>query len=125
MARSLRLWFEGEAVDEPHEGDLRGGVVLPEDLLESETYEALRESVQNWGIDGDYAVPGIEALLGDCQRAFNVLQSREAYDIHEDWLERYGTLYDPAVKQRIERASEWTDADIEMAIQIREAVLGV
>jgi amidase/aspartyl-tRNA(Asn)/glutamyl-tRNA(Gln) amidotransferase subunit A len=51
--------------------------------------------------------------------AFNVLQSLEALEQHNSWLEPYREAYDPAVWRRIERALHWRKEDIEDAGKIR------
>lgn len=41
--------------------------------------------------------------------AFNVLQSTEAYQVHERWLETHASDYDPNVLKLILRARQWTE----------------
>lgn len=43
--------------------------------------------------------------------AYNVLQSREAYELHEPWLSDYTDLYDPDVLNRILRGKTWSDQE--------------
>ncbi len=65
----------------------------------------------------------LKALLEPTRKAFNVLQSREAYQLHADWLARYGEQYDPAVRQRLLRGADWTAAEIADATATRERLL--
>ncbi len=44
--------------------------------------------------------------------AYNVLQSREAFAVHQPWLDKYKERYEPGVWQRIDRARHWTAAQI-------------
>jgi len=49
-----------------------------------------------------------------------VIQSREAFKIHEPWIEEFGESYQSIVRERIIRAREWNEADIESAELGRE-----
>lgn len=117
MGQVLRAWFavgDEEAPVEP-----KGGCLLPRELLLAETAEALQAAIAGLGLSSGAAEAELGSRLGDCQKAFNVLQSREAYAIHREWLAAYPELYDPAVKQRIERALTWTPAEVEEATAVR------
>lgn len=120
MRQMLRAWFCLEApVSLPA---IRGGLFLPDGFVSEETHGAILKAASDWGLGG---VDGFEELLSwlpQCNGAFNVLQSREAYAIHEIWLSRYGDLYDPAVKARIERGARWTAEDVVAAEQTRRQV---
>lgn len=117
MAQVLRAWFAVE--DSGSSVELKGGFLLPSDLLMPETATALQAEIAGLGLSSGGAEAELGTRLADCQKAFNVLQSREAYAIHREWLAAYPELYDPAVKQRIERALIWTAAEIEEATAVR------
>jgi Asp-tRNA(Asn)/Glu-tRNA(Gln) amidotransferase A subunit family amidase len=42
------------------------------------------------------------------REAFNVLQSKEAYEVHKQWIPEYGDKYDPATLSKILRGQSWT-----------------
>ncbi|TVP78090.1 MAG: amidase [Puniceicoccaceae bacterium] len=122
MAYMLQAWFgrdPAQAADAPNGTQATkaapGAVFLPEALLQSETLAKTRALAEKMGLsfEGDFGE--LLELLPRCQFAFNVLQSREALVIHEAWLAESGSLYDPAVRARIERARDWTDADVAAA----------
>lgn len=52
-------------------------------------------------------------------RAFSVLQSLEALQVHAAWLDAYRERYDPVVWQRIARARDWTAEQIDDARRVR------
>lgn len=51
-------------------------------------------------------------------KAYNVLQSKEALEIHGDWIDPYADQYDPDVRQRILRGRQWTRQEISESSQI-------
>lgn len=53
---------------------------------------------------------------------YSVLQSREALEVHKDWIDSHKTSYDPVVWQRIERARHWSAEQIETAYATEAAV---
>ena len=120
MRSILMHWFDrGEAATG---SELSGSALIPEALLEPETFATVRNATWNWGLSLDPDLQVVEALLPACQKAFNVLQSREAHVIHADWLASHGELYDPAVRMLILRAEEWTDADVDDALETWDRV---
>ncbi|WP_309399056.1 fumarylacetoacetate hydrolase family protein [Cerasicoccus maritimus] len=52
-------------------------------------------------------------------KAFSVLQSKEAYAMHEPWIADFREHYDPAVLKRILRAEAWTEAEVTEAHAVR------
>jgi amidase/aspartyl-tRNA(Asn)/glutamyl-tRNA(Gln) amidotransferase subunit A len=44
--------------------------------------------------------------------AYNILQSREAYELHKPWISDHADQYDPAVLERILRGKAWSDEEI-------------
>lgn len=113
MAAVVEAWFASEA--KPGESDYVGKCFLPGELIEADALSAMPEFLEHYGVGEPWDGGGLRELLPRCQKAFNVLQSREALGIHEDWLEAYGELYDPQVKARILRAKDWTDEDVSEA----------
>jgi len=120
MRVMLNAWFEKSA--QPLDRPLKGKCFLPRDLVLPETYDAVDRYFQNLELTPIKQFDELRASLPDCQKAFNVLQSREAYDIHEPWLDKYAALYDPQVRARILRALEWTPEDVEQAGRSTEKV---
>jgi amidase/aspartyl-tRNA(Asn)/glutamyl-tRNA(Gln) amidotransferase subunit A len=120
MATMLTAWFGVES--RPPSGPLRGELFLPRDFLSEPTHVAIAEASEAWGITEGTEFAELLGWLPECNGAFNVLQSSEAYIIHEIWLSRYGSLYDPAVKARIERGAHWTREEVTAAQRVRERV---
>lgn len=115
MATAIRAWFELETA--PTAKPLSGAAFFPSDLVSSETQSAMLAFSDKLGLKVDSEMHTLRALLEPCQLAFNTLQSREAYHFHQDWLEQYGELYDPVVKERILRGQSWTQAEMASAQQ--------
>lgn len=56
--------------------------------------------------------------------AYNVIGSRDAWDIHKPWMDRYADWYDPIVHRLIDRGRQWTDERIATAEAAQAAVVG-
>jgi amidase/aspartyl-tRNA(Asn)/glutamyl-tRNA(Gln) amidotransferase subunit A len=56
------------------------------------------------------------------REAFNVLQSSEALEIHEPWIDVFAESYDPSTRAKIVRAREWTSDQRDQAASTREQV---
>lgn len=120
MKQMLAAWFDLDQSGEPALG--RGELFLPQDFVSGETHAAIAEAAARWGLPPGDDFGALLGWLPECNVAFNVLQSSEAYALHEIWLSRYGDLYDPEVKARIERGARWTAEDVAAAVKIREQV---
>lgn len=120
MSMALALWFEQE--DTNDQQPLRGSSFVPESLLKDDVSAAITSELAAWPLQESDATPALEELLPRCQRAFNILQSREAFIIHDDWLRAQGALYDPAVRARIERAQTWESSEVEEALLVWEEI---
>lgn len=120
MTTMLAAWFgvDSHGASRP----MRGELFLSRDFVSEATHAATAEAAGGWGITEGTGFAELLDLIPECNGAFNVLQSSEAYAIHEIWLSRYGSLYDPAVKARIERGARWTTEDVAAAQQVREQV---
>jgi amidase/aspartyl-tRNA(Asn)/glutamyl-tRNA(Gln) amidotransferase subunit A len=53
--------------------------------------------------------------LASASEAYAVLQSTEAYKVHEAWLDVHRELYSTAVWERIDRGRHWTTAQLDKA----------
>lgn len=120
MQQSIEAWFEVQTNDRSE--PLKGGMLIPEALLDAPVFQKISSVVETLRIGPAAGSDVLENFLADCNVAFNVLQSREAYAIHHEWLELYGDLYDPAVKARILRGANWTDEQIEQAEGMRQRI---
>jgi amidase/aspartyl-tRNA(Asn)/glutamyl-tRNA(Gln) amidotransferase subunit A len=120
MASMLRAWFELKTT--PAIKPIQGKAFFPEELVSPDTHRAMLAFSDKSGICVDTGMRTLRELLEPCQLAFNILQSREAYLFHQDWLEQYGDLYDPIVKDRILRGQAWTQAEIASAQQTLASV---
>lgn len=49
------------------------------------------------------------------EMAYSILSSREAFGLHNDWLQPHRDAYDPVVWGRIERASHWSENELDLA----------
>lgn len=56
-------------------------------------------------------------------KAYSILQSLEALDVHSEWIDEWCNAYDPATYGRIERARHWTAQEIAEAKEVRVAFL--
>ena len=85
------LYFEGR------------GVPIDEDLKKKYHQMADRLRLEK----NDMAQNELSAIIDNIEKHYAVLQSREAYSVHRQWLDNYHTQYDPAVWQRIDRGRRW------------------
>lgn len=113
MTHTLRAWFNHDSANSTRE--LNGCSILPKHLLEIESFDHLSAVLSHLEIKQLTNSDSFEALLSKCQFAFNVLQSVEAYAIHEKFIDKRMDAYDPQVMSRILRARKWTPADISKA----------
>lgn len=113
MTHTLRAWFNQDSANSTRE--LNGCSILPKHLLEIESFDHLSAVLSHLEIKQLTNSDSFEALLSKCQFAFNVLQSVEAYAIHEKFIDKRMDAYDPQVMSRILRARKWTPADISKA----------
>ncbi len=113
MTHTLRAWFNQDSANSTRE--LNGCSILPKHLLEIESFNHLSAVLSHLEIKQLTNSDSFEALLSKCQFAFNVLQSVEAYAIHEKFIDKRMDAYDPQVMSRILRARKWTPADISKA----------
>ena len=120
MVRTIKAWFSCDSANSALA--LRGCSILPKHLLEIESLDRLRAVVSKLKIGQLVNANAFEALLPKCQYAFNILQSLEAYSIHESLIKKFGKFYDPQVRDRILRAKKWTQGDISMAHKYRDQI---
>jgi amidase/aspartyl-tRNA(Asn)/glutamyl-tRNA(Gln) amidotransferase subunit A len=124
MAAVWRAWFpKAERRNNP-----RGAFLLCEDFGDPapEIDHALHSLCERFGERADRETRS--ALLGawrDRARAFAVLQSTEAYAIHQDWMDTRRDQYDPEVWARLDRGRNWTSADRTAAAAVQQNVKGI
>lgn len=87
-------------------------------LGESAFNEAILDaySILQVRVDAAFSEAFENATL-EASKRFSVLQSVEALEVHKDWIKDRKPQYDPAVWQRISRASAWTAGEIATAKQ--------
>jgi Asp-tRNA(Asn)/Glu-tRNA(Gln) amidotransferase A subunit family amidase len=56
-----------------------------------------------------------EKLSAERVKAYSILQSLQALEIHKEWVDSYADLYDPAVRALILRGRNWTNDEISSA----------
>ncbi len=62
------------------------------------------------------------SIFKDSTSAYTVLQSKETYATHKDWLATYQDRYSPEVHARINRAESWTKEDETKALDKKEGI---
>ena len=62
-----------------------------------------------------------EIFAGSAQ-AYAVLQSREAFAVHEPWIDSHAHEYDPNIRTLIDRGRRWSPSDLTAAAASRAAV---
>ncbi|WP_269526601.1 amidase [Coraliomargarita parva] len=116
MRSVLEAWFDG---GEAAFGRLRGSLLIPSGLVDAESEEVLTRAAAGLGLGEPGDAAGLLSLMPDSNKAFNVLQSREAYALHKERIRYYKDYYDPAVLARIQRGALWSGEDIESAEGLR------
>lgn len=93
------------------------------DVIEPEVLTGCRQKLAELGAVQDRAVAAgwTEAMAGSA-KTFSVLQSREALDVHTDWLDDFRDAYDPTVWKLIERARHWTVSEVDAARSHRQRI---
>ncbi len=118
MVEVTGLLLDPEASD----GELRGvtleseGLAIDPDL--SKAYNAFTGGI---GLKTDQEInreyrSATEGLI----QTYSVIQSREALEIHEPWIEEYRDAYQPVVLERIVRGRAWSRSDVDAAETGRE-----
>lgn len=62
----------------------------------------------------------MRAQLSDCARAFEILEERELFSIHQYWIEEYRDKYDPGLLRKIERGMDCSPANAEFSTSVQE-----
>lgn len=94
---------------------------LPEKLLTAELYGALDKAIESHGIRPHTSLgQEWDAWVNKgLATAFTVLQSTEAYQLHEKWIQKYKPLYDPQTLARLLMGSQWTPQQFQSAQSLR------
>jgi Asp-tRNA(Asn)/Glu-tRNA(Gln) amidotransferase A subunit family amidase len=129
MRRTLQIVLERSAPEDRDRWKIASAVppgVVMDDSAGSIWQHALAtlSAAKDEGID----VTEVDDLpvLGDTAvDAYNVIGSSEAWEVHEGWIRAYGELYDPVVRQLIERGAHWTDTRKRNAESVRNEIRGV
>ncbi len=130
MATTLRtLWEHPEAAAEQHADSKGAGsaggeglwyqpdsVPIPPELEQAAT----RLAEQLGTVRDDKAAGKLDDLLAAGTTAYNVIGSSDAYEVHKDWLDEYGSLYDPVVWALIDRGRHWSAESLEEAHIVRD-----
>ena len=118
MVTATQLLLEPETTDDELQGVMLEPDGLSIDPALRSAYDAFTHRI---GLQTDPEITrefhmATEGLV----RNYSVIQSREAIEIHEPWLEEFRYLYQPVVRERILRARDWSQTDIETAEVGRE-----
>jgi amidase/aspartyl-tRNA(Asn)/glutamyl-tRNA(Gln) amidotransferase subunit A len=103
--------------------DSLGGVVLePEGISpHPDLGQSYADYMDMAGLDRD---PDLLQQFHEVARRlpkhYAVIQSREAFEVHKEWLDRFRDMYDPAVWQRIDRGRNWDESEVAEAEEARD-----
>lgn len=108
----------------PVAGTLRGLFYCPgEATIHPETSKACAALADKLGAATNRdAGRALDAAFVGSADAYVVLSSAEAWDVHRDLMRTYRDRYGSIVRERIERGSQWTEADLGKARSHREVV---
>jgi aspartyl-tRNA(Asn)/glutamyl-tRNA(Gln) amidotransferase subunit A len=100
-----------------------GALGLP---AEAEVSTAFLRAARTFAPAADAATAGplVRAFEG-CAEAYSILQSTEAFAVHEAWLDRHRELYGADVWARIDRGRRWTPAQLASAHATWQAVRAI
>ena len=95
------------------------------DFIDSPVAENIRAGLKDLGralmIDEDPEFSRqLRTQLSDCARAFEILEERELFSIHQYWIEEYRERYDPRLLQKIERGMECPRINAEFSTSVQE-----
>jgi Asp-tRNA(Asn)/Glu-tRNA(Gln) amidotransferase A subunit family amidase len=93
---------------------LNGLACIPADSVDPTISEPLAVAINGLGLARDDKLLS-SSFLQASARAFNILQSRQAYAHHQLLLEQWGQLYDPAVRARLLRGRDWSVSEVQWA----------
>ncbi len=94
----------------PLHGILLDALEIPTDPLLAGAYA---EACRRLECELDPAVATeFVAVCDGLAHAYSVLQSREAFAVHQKWLDRYRDAYGPAVWERIDRGRHWSAEEL-------------
>lgn len=100
-------------------------LIPPEVSLDPEVRERWAQAMALLQETAGIALETLEppAMLGtDAWKAYNVIGSSDAAEVHGEWLDRYQELYDPLVWSLIDRGRRWSRERIAAAERTREEV---
>ncbi|PXA03046.1 hypothetical protein DDZ13_14100 [Coraliomargarita sinensis] len=115
LLSSLEIFYrlQSDSVDrEPR------GYLLKDSLhgISPESTAGLMQLTRPLDIDDEPAVSKMLAKrFQPGARAFQTIQNRELYSIHQHWIEEYGDYYDPHLLKRIEAGRSYSPAESEEA----------
>jgi Asp-tRNA(Asn)/Glu-tRNA(Gln) amidotransferase A subunit family amidase len=93
----------------PQSEPLRVRTALPED---SPFLRGAQRRIHGTFADSSYD-PGHQSEAR--MQAFTILQSREAYTLHQPWIDEEPEAYDPVTRERILKGASWTPEQIDFA----------
>lgn len=118
MRSSIGYWLEdeGTTTNTIQAGfyDFAGAVEAPVQSACKELAQLLPVTLTNLG---ETDVP--DPIQGDCFNAYHILQSGEAHQVHEAWLDSFQDNYDPGVLNRLRQGGSWTAKEREWALGIQ------
>ena len=99
------------------------GIYIGTGQCSVEIQTACTDTAQSIGfvLEAD-AQRNFEATCHDASRAFSIIQSYEAFQVHRSWIDSHKDQYDPKVWPLIDRGRRWSDKDLEWAQQKRVSV---
>lgn len=93
------------------EGDLHAGM--------KQLIGTLRNAGMREADNSDACIAIVQRMVAEGSRTYHVIGSREAWNTHQSWLDRYRHLYSPVVWSLIDRGRQWTDEGIRDSSDVR------
>lgn len=128
MARDAStLWKVGRVLIEAEETGSFTRMITVEDawkLIDIEAKEALLTELHKWDTDSMEQSTTIlaEEGLAEWAETFRMLQGREIWQEHGEWIQTYNPTFGPGIAERFKWASTLTDSDISPYLQKRSMI---
>ncbi len=122
MAAMVRLFAGRGDIPVALDRDARMLWLEPEHgVVDAHLLDACREIARTLG--ADIGAKSIRpSLFAEAPQAYAVLQSREAFAVHEAWIDSHADEYDPGIRALIDRGRRWTSSDLTAAAASRAAI---
>lgn len=121
MLTTIDALFPSSDASQP--SSLKGLELLPDYKFLDEGLQAPhRKAIDSMPLERSAEATGAFQALPDRQRAYLVIQSSEALEVHRNWHESRKSQYDPQTWERIATGRKWTPADLQAAAETKATV---